>query len=385
MPIFELDDGRTRPVQPLQPRAGTFVAEVRALLADQLGAVIGEALFPVRPRASLPEHADAPELLALDGGGRPVVIEATQVLDDDALIAALRHTGIAGRVTGTDLARAYHPEPTRFANDFATFRARAPFATTSARRDGARLILLCAEVAPEAVDTLAALCGLGSNVTVLQVGVIRGVDDRRWLEVAPLAPHEPERRSVEPTGLRLVRASAPTPAAPAPAPVPTPAPVPAGAPVSAAAPAPIAPPARVPVSRRDARTAGPALPPAPPPPAVAAPVSRVVPPEPLVVPPPLPMAPSAPVVRPGHALPDLAVLAKSRRAVTLLVWARERRGQRFEAMLRGDGLLQLPDGAVFADPDDAAAHVAGGDRLVDGWRAWRLGEGGPTLAQAAGR
>ena len=121
MPIFELDDGRTRPVQPLQPRAGTFVAEVRALLADQLGAVIGEALFPVRPRASLPEHADAPELLALDGGGRPVVIEATQVVDDDALIVALRHTGVAGRLTGTDLARAYHPEPTRFANDFATF------------------------------------------------------------------------------------------------------------------------------------------------------------------------------------------------------------------------------------------------------------------------
>ena len=347
MPIFELDDGRTRPVQPQQPRTGTFVAEVRALLAEQLGAVVGEALFPVRSRVSLPEHADAPELLALDGGGRPVVIEAAQVVDDDALIAALRHTGIAGRLTGTDLARAYHPEPTRFANDFATFRARAPFATTSTRRDGARLILLCAEVAPEAVDSLAALCGLGSNVTVLQVGVIRGVDDRRWLEVAPLAPHEPERRSVEPTGLRLV-------------------------------------PAAVPVSRRDARAGGPPLPPAPPPVAVVAPMGLVVPPEPLVVPPP-PMAPSAPVVRPGHALPDLAVLAKSRRAVTLLVWARERRGQRFEAMLRGDGLLQLPDGAVFADPDDAAAHVAGGDRLVDGWRAWRLGEGGPTLAQAAGR
>jgi hypothetical protein len=375
MPIFELDDGRTRPVHPLQPRAGTFVAEVRALLAGQLGAVVGEALFPVRSKASLPEHADAPELLALEGSGRPVVIEATQVLDDDALIAALRHTGIAGRLTGTDLARAYHPEPTRFATDFAAFRARVPFATTSTRRDGARLILLCAEVAPEATDTLAALCRLGSSVTVLQVGVIRGADDRRWLEVAPRAPYEAERRSVEPTGLRLVRTSAPTAVAPAPAPV-----------VAA-----VAPPVRAPVSRRDARTAGPALPPAPPPVAVAAPMSLVVPPEPLVVPPPPlvvpppPMAPSTPVDRSGHALPDLAVLAKSRRAVTLLVWARERRGQRFEAMLRGDGLLQLPDGAVFADPDDAAAHAAGGDRLVDGWRAWRLGEGGPTLAQAAGR
>ena len=70
--------------------------------------------------------------------------------------------------------------------------------------------------------------------------------------------------------------------------------------------------------------------------------------------------------------------------MTLLVWVRERRGQRFEAMLRADGLIQLPDGSVFADPDSAAARAAGADGQVDGWRAWHLGAGGPSLAEAAG-
>ena len=65
---------------------------------------------------------------------------------------------------------------------------------------------------------------------------------------------------------------------------------------------------------------------------------------------------------------------------TTLVWSRQRRGQRFVATLRSDGLIQLPDGAVFADPDAAAAAVAGSEYPVDGWRLWRVGDGGPALA-----
>jgi hypothetical protein len=83
-------------------------------------------------------------------------------------------------------------------------------------------------------------------------------------------------------------------------------------------------------------------------------------------------------------LPALATLAKSRRAVTTLVWLRERRGQRFVATLRPDGLLQLSNGRIFADPDAAATSAADSESTLDGWRAWRLGDGGPTLAEAAG-
>ncbi|WP_230685268.1 hypothetical protein [Cellulomonas sp. JZ18] len=75
------------------------------------------------------------------------------------------------------------------------------------------------------------------------------------------------------------------------------------------------------------------------------------------------------------------MLAKRRRAVTTLVWARERRGQRFTALLMPDGLVELPDGTRVASPDEAATLVSGVEG-VDGWRAWRLGDGGPTLAEA---
>lgn len=82
--------------------------------------------------------------------------------------------------------------------------------------------------------------------------------------------------------------------------------------------------------------------------------------------------------------PALAALAKGRGAVATLVWFRERRGQRLLATLRGDGLIELPDGRVHADPDEAAAEAANAEGAVDGWSSWRVGDGGPTLAEAAG-
>ena len=483
MPLFELDDGRPRLVQPMQPLTGSFAQECASLLIHHLAAIAGEPLFAVRSRTNAPDHADLPELLALDATGRAVVVDVVQVVDDDAVIAALRHAGAASRMTTTDLARAYHPDPSRFAVDFAAFREQAAFGAQSSRREGVRLVLLCSEVAAEAGDTLGFLRGPGRHVDVLQVGVVRGVDDRRLLDVSPLATHEGARRSVEPTALRLVRSSegftsggpyesqippvphvrtpatgelravtppaanpvvpaptplrapatAPTPQAtprPAPRPTPAPQPTPAPAPVlqpsadkprgsstihdapttltpvfglrSAAdrvvprtpprdraepvtGPRPFAPlPAALPISSSFPTTTPPPSPPTapaptPPPPADGARADRV------------PRRPrrSPRSARPGRTgtcvpLPELATLAKSRRAITTLVWVRERRGQRLLAMLRTDGLIELPTGELHADPDSAASAAVSAENPVDGWRAWRLGEGGPTLAEATG-
>jgi len=207
MPLFELDEGRPRLVQPMQPLPASFAQDVAALLQHHLAAIAGEPLFPVRYRTSAPDHADLPELLALDSTGRAVVVEAVQVLDDDAVVAALRHAGAASRMTQTDLARVYHADPERFAQDFAAFREQVAFGMSSSRREGVRLLLVCSEVAAEAGDTVGYLRGPGRHVDVLQLGVVRGVDDRRLLDVSPLARHESARRPVEPTALRLVRSS----------------------------------------------------------------------------------------------------------------------------------------------------------------------------------
>lgn len=442
MPIFELDEGRPRLVQPMQPLTGSFAQECASLLTHHLAAIAGEPLFAVRSRTGAPDHADLPELLALDATGRSVVIDVVQVVDDDAVIAALRHAGAASRMTTTDLARAYHPDPSRFAVDFAAFREQAAFGTQTNRREGVRLVLLCSEVAAEAGDTLGFLRGPGRHVDVLQVGVVRGVDDRRLLDVSPLATHEGARRSVEPTALRLVRSSegfatSTTPSAPYEPRVTlgTPARKPASGELRAVTPPPATPdpPAPTPLRapepvdgdkpqstssiheapttltpvvglRFGADQVVPRTPPRDPdavtdprpfvPPSAPLPVSSSFPTPPAAMPavPPAPpqtteaIAPIPPERPDGDlaALPELATLAKSRRAITTLVWVRARRGQRLVAMLRTDGLLELPSGELFADPDDAASAAVAAENPVDGWRAWRLGEGGPTLAEATG-
>jgi hypothetical protein len=453
MPIFELDEGRPRLVQPMQPLTGSFAQECASLLTHHLAAIAGEPLFAVRSRTSAPDHADLPELLALDATGRPVVIDVVQVVDDEAVLAALRHAGAASRMTTTDLARAYHPDPSRFAVDFAAFREQAAFGTQTNRREGVRLVLLCSEVAAEAGDTLGFLRGPGRHVDVLQVGVVRGVDDRRLLDVSPLATHEGARRSVEPTALRLVRSSegfttnagtpnvpyepriiqgtpgggsrtpasgelrAVTPPAEAPGP-PAPtllrAPEPATESTSRStiheAPTTLTPVVGL---RFGADQVVPRTPPrdpdqvagprpfvplsAPLPVSTSFPRPPANPPEPPTNATPPASAPASPHATESispvpdersdddlRALPELATLAKSRRAITTLVWVRARRGQRLVAMLRTDGLLELPTGELFADPDDAASAAVSAENPVDGWRAWRLGEGGPTLAEATG-
>lgn len=375
MPIFEPDSGRPRLVQPMQPLAGTFLGEVRTLLVEHLPAVVGEPLFPVRARAALPEHADVPELLALDVTGRPVVLEVAQVVDDGAIVAALRHAGAAARLTTADLARAYHPDPSRFTADYAAFRDQVPFARPAELRYGTRLVLLCSEVAAESIDTLAAVRGPGWPVRVLQIGVVRGADGRRLLDVSPLAAYEAARRPVEPTSLRLVHGAqqAPVPAS--------------GAQPADKPPRPLIPTQPPLVPAQSAQVAGSA--------------TRAA----VQVPRPLGAllrqslaAVAAPARHDGNAavlatpplgrltpLPELTSLAAAVRAPAQLVWVRERRGQRLEATLRADGLIQLGDGSIYADPDLAATSAARSEALADGWRTWRLGDGGPSLAEVVGR
>jgi hypothetical protein len=421
MPIFEPDSGRPRLVQPMQPLAGTFLGEVRSLLSEHLPAVVGEPLFAVRARSAMPEHADVPEMLALDVTGRPVILEVAQVVDDGAIVDALRHAGAAARLTTADLARAYHPDPDRFAADYAAFRDQVPFARPADLRHGTRLILVCSEVAAESVDTLAAVRGPGWPVKVIQVGVMRGPDGRRLLDVSPLAEYEAARRPAEPTSLRLVQGAhagggqVPVPLddeRPEPPFIPTQPPTIPGRPplgrpgAPAARPAASfersAAPATRPVSTLAAlmtassrpESAGPSLPArAPAPPLVA----RSQPAGGTSAEGASPFLGAAPAVSPvslpgsfgylttSAALPELVQLAAAVRAPAPLVWLRVRRGQRLEATLRPDGLIQLADGALFADPDLAAARAAQSEGAVDGWRMWRLGDGGLTLAEVTGR
>ncbi|WP_298459102.1 hypothetical protein [uncultured Cellulomonas sp.] len=438
MPIFELDTGRPTVLQPMRPAAGTFDNDSAALVAEHLVGLLGEPLFPVAVREP---GADSPHLLAVDAAGQPVVVEVVQVLDTATLTRSLRYAGTAARMSSVDLARAYRSGPEDFATDLVAFREGVPVARAhaAARHGGARLFVLCSEVAENVVDAVEFLRGPGRQIEVLQLGVVRGADGRRYAEVSPLVADVPRRRPVEPSTLRVlphtgalpvvtpraddgrrlaadaddvdlddvdvdgtgqpgagtdrervVGALAPTGTFPSVLPVPV-------GPVGAE-PADVQPVDAQPVDAQpddDATTD-----------AIDAaddePVDATSVPEPVVHPDAAPAdetdaAPTEPEPEPTEPeytesgltepeptepLPALTSLAGVLGGTTTLVWRRLRRGQRFVLALLPDGRLQLPDGTVFTDPDVAATTVAGAESPLDGWRAWHIGDGGPALADA---
>lgn len=185
-------------------------------------------------------------------------------------------------------------------------------------------------------------------------------------------------------------AADPEPAAPEPV-VPAPAPAPAPAPEAPTEPRPVTGelpeglrtvsgrPPRVPLRRSRTDRFAPAASPAAEPAGPVATAGETPAPaaEPWSAP---PTAPPVPVAE--ETDPDLIALASSIGADTPLVWSRPRRRQRFEAVLRPDGVIELPDGGRYRHPD-VAAVAASGSRAADGWVVWRLEKDtGPTLADA---
>jgi len=79
---------------------------------------------------------------------------------------------------------------------------------------------------------------------------------------------------------------------------------------------------------------------------------------------------------------DLRVLCAEISEALPMVWVRERRGERHEAMLHPEGVIEVAGGARYRSPSKAATAVSGSMSQVDGWSAWRFGDNGPTLAEA---
>ncbi|GIG35374.1 restriction system modified-DNA reader domain-containing protein [Cellulomonas pakistanensis] len=361
MATFELDGGHGTLVQPMRPRADSFDADSAALVADHVSDLLGEHVLPVREGAP-----GGPHLLALDATARPVVVEVVQQLDGSGLVRALRHAGAASRLSRAELARAYRGGPEAFEADLAVFRDRAPILQAQApARPGARLVVVCADVAEdvlEAVDHVTA----GGGVEVLRLGVTQGPGGRRYVDVSPLRATPGPRRAVEPgprTGAVPVTTGRTATSTPARGTAPTdPTPV---------VPAAAAPAAGAPEHHRHAAPA-PEQRPAP-----RADETTLLP----------PVVDDVPAPRDGDAvaaLPELEALASAERGDLELVWHRVRRNQRLVATLRADGLIELEDGSVHADPSDAATAAADLERPADGWRVWRFGEDGPTLGEAVG-
>lgn len=399
MAIFELDDGHGTLVQPMRPSADSFDRDAVALVAENAGELIGEPVLTVREIGA----GDGSQLLALDAAAQPVVVEAVQLLDASTLLRALRHAGGAARMSRSDIARLYRGGPEAFEADLAVFRDRAPLVRSErTSREGVRLVLVCGDIAEglqEAVEYLTS----GTQVDVLRLGVTEGPGGRRYLDVSPLRPGAPrERRPVEPgstTGAIPTVSAPPAPAAGGPSDPASPPSVPVravapgsatsaplGRPESSGTSTPVGDQPEVPVmawpntstgasaerplTRRRRHHGGA--------PAVPTPAGDPRPvPEPdatTVIPP----------VRGDGPLPELAAFAAAEQQPIELLWVRVRRNQRLTATLRTDGMIELEDGSLHADPGHAAVSAADLERPADGWRLWHLGADGPSLGEAVG-
>src|SRR5450756_2099476 len=173
MPIFEVDHGQPVLARHLTPAAGAFDAESAALVADHLGALLGEQLMPV---ASRQPGVDSPHLLAVDASGQPVVVEVVHRLDGDALLRALKYGGQAARLSSRDFASLYHRGAENFEADLAAFSSDVPVVSRHAavRHPGSRLLLVCADVEPGVLDAMEFLRQPDWHVDVLQIGVLSG-------------------------------------------------------------------------------------------------------------------------------------------------------------------------------------------------------------------
>ncbi|HWS58414.1 MAG TPA: hypothetical protein VN257_07745 [Actinotalea sp.] len=360
MAVFRVEDGRSVVVHPLPPAPGTFDDEVPDVVAEHLPHLLGEPLLLVQQRTGA---ADEPHLLALDRAGRPVVVETVAVLDEAALLAALRHAGRARLLRPADLAQVHRGGPDQLEAYLAAARGAAPDPGP-----GCRLVLVCVEV--RGVEETVELLRAQGWVQVLTVGVLTGAGGERWLDVTPLGAEvtrgvSAARSAAVPSGSRSTTAPA------ADAGMPTIVPPPPGAPSTplprrtsalAAVPRPLERLVVVPVAADAHRIRG----------------ERPVPDLPYAFTGVLP----AQAYRPGPD-PRLVALARSRGGPTALVWHRARRGVSYEALLHLDGVIELSDGTRVTDPSAAAEMASGAQGAVDGWHTWRVETPtGPTLVEA---
>lgn len=373
MPLFDIRGARRAlPVATTQPDDASFAAAARAVVSEHLSTLLGEQVVTVaeKPRSTA-------DLLALDSTGRPVVVQIMPQLTAEGLLEALDVAGRASRLTRRDLAAKHPGGPDRFYATLRDFFDAVPVTRHERPTSGAvRLVIVCADVDAALLPTVDFLRSGAGHVEVLHVGLVAGSGGQRLIDISP----RETRTASAVSAARLAVEQALTGAVPV---VPPEAEVPGqvrSAFGSVTPPVGVSPPtgpdessAYVPVFL-DLLQGLPALPGRPsdlPVPGADQDVSPVLD---LLAP---PRDPSS-VVGPIDA--DLAELARALDEPLPLVWLRHRRGERFEVVLHPDGSLHTEEGVRYADPTWAASAVSGG-ASSDGWRVWRDGDHGRTLAE----
>ena len=356
MLLFEFDDGRLLPAQFGSSTGGEIDPDVMRAVRDDALQIIGRPLFAVRwggeSRGAHAAPGDPDTLIAMDASGQVVTVVVKRQLDSRRLVAALAQSGQAATLGWLDLASMYPAGSGAFRRDWNAFRESLP----PRPMPGARLYIVTGAILDEVRPALELLAD--SGVEVFEATQRSVSDGRTFVEVtepyrisvptiSAQATLDASRRHAVEAESDLQRIAAATPdGAVEPPQEPLPVEVTPEETVSAVE-EPVA--ADPPVAAED-----------------PAPVVPILEEDPVTIEQPHP-ALSALVAAANQELP--------------LVWVQLRKGLRHEAMITQDGLVTLEDGRQFADPSVAAVAVSG-RHAADGWRVWRIGEGGRTLEDA---
>lgn len=190
MPLYEHTKDGLLPFTRLRPGADLYEQEIEQLLWDDLEAFTGESLFPVarQPRIA---GGGIPDVVALDEGGRVVVIEVKRDIDRGQLAQCLEYAGWARLTNLDEIAGLYkrapgHAGAEAFFTDWQDFTESSTPVTINPQP---RLFLVARDFQGRTRSALDFLRENSLPVTVIPVTVYEDADGRRIIDIE--ADHEP--------------------------------------------------------------------------------------------------------------------------------------------------------------------------------------------------
>lgn len=202
MPLFEITDGSNLiPFRALHGGAELYEREIEDLVWGNPDELTGESLFPVARQPSLPEGG-RPDIVALDGQARVVVIEIKRDIERRQLAQCLEYAGWARTTNLDELAGLYHRGQEAFFADWQEFTESA--APTPIRRSP-RLVLVARDFHGRTGSALEFLVEHGLPVHLARVVLYEDAAGRRFLDIEGEHESEPDVDTADEPGVDATR------------------------------------------------------------------------------------------------------------------------------------------------------------------------------------
>ena len=167
------------PFRLLRGGADLYEHQIERLLWDNLDEFTGEALFPIARQPSI-AAGGRPDIVALDGSGRVVVIEVKRDIDRGQLAQCLEYAGWARSASLDELGSLYPEGVEAFFTAWQEFTGSGTPMVVNRRP---RLILVARDLHGRTESAVEYLIENGLPVRVIRVSIYEGSGGRRFVDV----------------------------------------------------------------------------------------------------------------------------------------------------------------------------------------------------------